>query len=149
MEDEKFVLNFGSCTVVLQGVDRENLTHLSAKCTGLGSSVVIQGIAMIEQLFCWRDCLKKMYAELDGSCDFSIADPGFSILIKCQKLGQLDVAIDISGNLIGESHLFKYEIDQSYLPAIIQTLLAFLESPPKTGSFQQSDDSDFQKLILG
>lgn len=71
-----------------------------------------------------------MYETLQGNCSFSIADPEFSMLFECQRLGQVDVTVDLSANLIRERHSFKYELDQSYLPPVIQTLFSYLENPP-------------------
>lgn len=147
--DEKYVLNFGGCTVVLHGICADGDTHMSVKCKGVHSYAAIDhGLALTEQLFVWRDGLKKMYERLEGACDFSIVDPGFGISIECQKLGQLNVTVDISANLVSESHTFKYEIDQSYLPPVIQTLLAFLEAPPKIGSANCGIYGDGPSLIL-
>lgn len=148
-DDEKLVLNLGGCTLVLRGICREGDTHVSARCVGIRSSAEIaDGIAFTEHLFVWRDSLKKMYETLEGGCNFLIVDPSFAIAMECQKLGQLRVTVDISENQITESHTFKYELDQSYLPEIIQKLFMFLESPPKFGCNLNSEEDDQSLIIL-
>lgn len=149
LEDDRFVLHLGGCSLSLKGICSEGDTHLSAKCVGVRSFASIQnGFALTEQLFIWRDSLKKMYETLEGTYNFSIADPILGISFECQKLGQINVTVEMSENNLTESHVFKYEIDQSYLPDIIQKLLAFLESLPKFGCYSINSEDGEGLIIL-
>lgn len=128
IEDQRFTLNLGGCTITLDGLDEEGYTWISAKCSGQGSYVAIKGFAETDDIVGWKNCLSQMYEALQGNCGFSAAEPEFSIKLECENLGQLKVAVNISNNTLAECHLFNYEIDQSYLPAIIQTIQAYLQS---------------------
>lgn len=95
---------------------------VAAHCEVGGSSVWAQG-ALLEVNDVRRfgtDCEKLLRGEVK-KIEMEPAEPNIHVEIEAtDKLGHFEVAVDLTPDHMTQEHRFFFEIDQSYLPGIIE-----------------------------
>jgi hypothetical protein len=112
-----------------------NWLRVTVHCDGLGASVWAQGaILMTTDIAGFGD---QCAAMLQGSAKSAIMDP-FEPELKVSlettdRLGHICTQIEITPNNLTQSHWFGFEVDQSYLPDIIQKCADIVKKYPIRG----------------
>ncbi len=112
-----------------------NWLRVMAHCGGLGASVWAQGaILMVTDIAGFGD---QCAAILEGKSKSAILEP-FEPELKISfettdRLGHIRAKIWITPNNLTQSHWFEFEVDQSYLPDIIQRCAAIVLKYPTRG----------------
>jgi hypothetical protein len=76
-----------------------------------------------------RGC-ERLYASLNGVAKLACIEPNLSVTMEIQKHGHMAVQVEITPDHLSETHTFRSEFDQSYLPEIIRQCNALLARLP-------------------
>jgi hypothetical protein len=102
--------------------------RITAQYQAFGASVWTSGpIAWASHLSTFLDQLKAMNTELSGTATFDSVEPGLNISLEMTKLGHVLFEVAITPDHMRQQHSFKYQIDQTYLPAAISQLEKIVE----------------------
>ena len=116
------------------GWDEEWLS-IRATIRGKASSVTTEGpILMTADFDRFRNELVTMHATLAGTASLSGYEPNLKVILAAHERGGVSGDVDITSDHLSESHHFEFELDQSYLPAIIVCCDAILERFPILGN---------------
>ncbi|MCB9770625.1 MAG: hypothetical protein H6752_20690 [Candidatus Omnitrophica bacterium] len=103
--------------------------RVTAHCGEGGASVWVSGsIVMASDIERFGEECEWLWGEGKGSATLDPMEPELSLEVQTtDSLGQLEVIVKITPDIITQSHLFKFEIDQSHLPAISKQCAAIRE----------------------
>jgi hypothetical protein len=73
---------------------------------------------------------EHLYESLSGSAGLECLEPNLHVQLNAKTGGHLEVEISITPDQLNETHRFKDEIDQTYLPQIIAACRRILERFP-------------------
>jgi len=111
-----------------------NWLDVAVNYTGNSSDVRVGGsILHLSELQKWLIECKQIYATLSGEAHLKCMEPNLDVKIKMEIRGRCKFFIFLSNDPLIEKHSFIFELDQSYLPPLIQSLEALLHSYPLKG----------------
>ena len=102
----------------------------------MGSATVkISGACLrTDEVAAFADRLEKLYVNLQGIAELNCMEPNLSVKATCDKLGAVEVVIDITPDPTTQKHQFIFSIDQSYLPEVLKSCGQILQRFPVKGS---------------
>lgn len=104
-----------------------NWLMVRARMEASGARIECQGaILMTTDIKQFRDQLTAMAVSLSGEAVLKGLAPEINVVLRTQKLGHVEAAIEISADHIDQFHRFTVEADQSYLPGLIGSCDAIL-----------------------
>lgn len=109
-----------------------NWLNVSAHCGGEGASVWAQGpILDTVSVLRFRDGLAALHKTLRGAASLESVEPNVSVRVEAMDTaGHILVQVDITPNHMEQSHRFRFEIDQTYLPQVVGQCEKLLELFP-------------------
>ena len=112
-----------------------NWLNVTAHCAGDGASVWASGpILDTVSLAGFRNGLERLHETLSGEAVLESLEPNVIVRVAAtDAAGHLRVRAEITPDLINQCHRFDFEIDQSYLPAIIADLDSVMTTFPVRG----------------
>jgi hypothetical protein len=115
--------------------DDGNLLRITARCGGAGASVAIQGsVLMVTDIERFAKQCEGLYAGASASAILESFEPELRILLeRTDRLGHLRAKVDITADHLAQSHRFEFDIDQSYLPGIVDDCAAIIRAYPIRG----------------
>jgi hypothetical protein len=78
--------------------------------------------------------LEKLYENVPGMAELRCMEPYLSVKATCDKLGQVEVTVDITPDHRTQKHRFIFSIDQSYLPETMNGCRRILARFPVKGA---------------
>jgi hypothetical protein len=114
-----------------------NWLNIRAEVEAHHARVKAQGSFLrIDEFQGFRDELATLYRELKGVAKLEPLEPDLSIEVTAQARGVIVAEIRLTPDHLTQSHRFEFEIDQSYLPAVIREIDQLLDKFPVRGSDQ-------------
>ncbi len=111
-----------------------NWLDVAARCTGESAVVKARGsILHLSELDKWLHECKQVHASLSGMAHLSCMEPNIDVKITMDKRGRCELVVCLTPDHLSQEHSFIFELDQSYLPSLIQSLEAILHSYPLKG----------------
>ena len=118
------------------GDDYGDWLRVTAHCGCDGASVWATG-AILQVMD-----IVRLYKECDALASGSVPvatlaplEPGLRIeLKKSDSVGHLEMSVNVTPNHLEQEHLFRFEIDVSYLPGIVTQCRAIEKSYPARGA---------------
>ena len=108
-----------------------NWVQATVHCGGEGANVWVSGpILHLSELKRWVADCEALHHTLAGRADLKCLEPNLAVQMTMTKTGQIDVQVSITADNVRQAHHFKFTIDQSYLPRLIQGCRAVLEKFP-------------------
>ena len=108
-----------------------NWLNVTAHCGTDQASVWTSGpILHVPDLVRWLTDLEVMNRTVSGAADLVSLEPELSVELKMNNLGHVRMRVEITPDNMTQEHSFEFEIDQSYLDALISNLRALLEKYP-------------------
>ena len=108
-----------------------NWLNATAECKGAQSRVVAHGsIIHLLEIVRFLKSLEDLSTDLKGSAVLDCMEPYLKVEIKAKSLGHLQIIVDITADHLNESHRFKGETDQTYLPPMLDACRAVLAKYP-------------------
>lgn len=74
-----------------------------------------------------------MSYSLAGEANLVSLEPELAVEVKLESLGRILMKVEITPDYMTQSHIFEFELDQSYLAALIENCRAVLEKYPIKG----------------
>jgi hypothetical protein len=106
--------------------------RVTAHCGGNGASVFVRGsIILASSIAAWVNDCERLYAELDGEAVLPDIEPYLRVRLTAHgPTGRITARIEITPEPLIQQHVFTFEIDQSYLPALIAQCRSVLKTYP-------------------
>ncbi len=113
-----------------------NWLRVTARCVTPGASRVhaegpILHLSEIEAFL--RGC-EAMHESHAGSAALDCMEPNLSAELSMESAGHLAATVHITPDHLTETHTYRFEIDQSFLPEIIRGCRRIMEDYPVRGS---------------
>ena len=100
-----------------------------------GATVKCEGaILMTTDFDRFREELASLSATLAGEAILASYEPELKVTLKVQRLGRIEGEVEITPDHLNQFHRFTLDLDQSYLPGLITSCEAILESFPVVGT---------------
>jgi hypothetical protein len=85
-----------------------------------GARVSCEGsILMIDDFQRFRDEVEILRGRLEGGATLHSLEPNLKVSLQARSLGHVQVEVEITPDHMDQSHWFAFELDQSYLPSLI------------------------------
>ena len=111
-----------------------NWIRVTAHCGSAGASVWVSGpIIHLPEIERWRAQTVKLQDRLTGEAALACMEPELSVSLKAQSLGHIAMEVSITPDNLNQRHWFNFEIDQSYLSALISECGKILDACPIRG----------------
>ena len=111
-----------------------NWLNVTVHCGGAGASVWASGpIIHLGELHGWQLRATKLYERLAGEAVLETVEPNLSVSLKSQGSGHLRMEVSITPDHMTQSHQFRFDIDQSYLPPLLNQCRQVLQMYPVRG----------------
>ena len=112
-----------------------NWIGVTVHCAVDGASVHTQGpIVHLSELQRFRTGCRELHDTLVGEAKLDCMEPNLKIGIRPEdKLGGMEVEVFVTPDHLSQKHSFRFSIDQSYLPGIIDCLDRILRDYPIRG----------------
>jgi hypothetical protein len=65
----------------------------------------------------WYNEATRLYDTVTGEAALKCMEPELNILLKAESLGHIAMTVHITPDHLNQLHRFRFELDQSYLPA--------------------------------
>ncbi len=99
-----------------------NWLRVMVQCAADGALVRASGaILHVPELASWLEQLREVYASLSGVAELDCIEPYLNAKIDL-KDGRGSMVVEITPDHLRQQHRFDFEVDQSYLPALISSL---------------------------
>ncbi len=113
-----------------------NWLRASAICSSAGSIVQITGsFICLQDIVHLMDTSEKLYSRLKGKAELPCIEPELHVLLEINKLGQIEMIVNITPDHLNQEHRFVFPIDQSFLPDLISNCQSVLNEYPVRGKF--------------
>lgn len=115
--------------------DEGNWLRITAHCGGSGASVWIQGsVLMVTDIEHFARQCEELYNGASASATLEPYEPELRIVLEStDRLGHLRANVEVTPDHLSQSHRLEFDIDQSYLPAIISDCTAITRTYPVRG----------------
>jgi hypothetical protein len=112
-----------------------NWLRVTAQCSSAGASVTVAGpVLMTTDVQRFADQCEALYARLSGSALLDSCEPNLRVLLStADSLGHLELKVEITPDQLQQEHRFSFEVDQTYLPALIAKCRAVVKMHPIIG----------------
>lgn len=118
-----------------QDYDDGNWLNVTAHCGANGASVWVTGaIIMVPDLARLMDECETLYESGLGQAARSSYEPELKVTLQpTDRMGHILMRVEITPDHMTQEHRMDFQIDQSYLPRIIEQCRAVIEEYPIRG----------------
>lgn len=111
--------------------DDENGLHATARCAGQGAEVAITGTFLsASDLEQWlRECI-ELQRRPEGEASLEPVEPNLVVRLTGGGLGRIEGEVEITPDPLFQQHSFRFQLDPSSLPALVQQLAAVCRRYP-------------------
>ncbi len=81
----------------------------------------------------WLEACERMYQTLSGEASLTYIEPALAVKLQIDKQGHIVSTVEITPDFIAQEHIFRFEVDQSYLPGLIRGCQDVLTTFPVRG----------------
>lgn len=124
----------GPDTVDAGGYD--DWLRVTVHCGAHGASVWASGeIVQLGDLRGWIESVGHLHRELSGVARLAPLEQNLSVLLQIDRTGGIEMEVEITPDPGSQSHRFRFDIDQTYLPPFLKQGRKLLDRyPPPGGS---------------
>jgi hypothetical protein len=99
--------------------DRDWL-NVTVHCSEKSASVLVSGnIICCSEIQSWSEQVALIYKNLKGKASLSCIESELDVVIESTTPGKFEMVVNITPDHLCQSHMFSFELDQSYLPELI------------------------------
>ena len=115
-----------------------NWLYITANYSSGDSSVWISGPCIhLSELDTWYNETTRLYQSLIGEAALKCMEPELDVQLKAESLGHIVMTVQITPDHLNQFHRYRFELDQSYLPAFLAQLKTLLTEYPIRDPRQQ------------
>jgi len=81
---------------------------------------------------------ERLYSSLTGTATLPCMEPNLRVEMKGNGRGQVEVEVAITPDQLTETHRYHEEIDQTYLPPVLEACRAILSKYPIKGAAERA-----------
>lgn len=108
-----------------------NWLLVTVRCSAPGAEVSVDGpIIHLSELAEWTVATKRMHSTKAGKANLACMEPELSVKLTMESPDQMIMTVDISPHQLSQKHIFRFELDQGYLPELISGCKRVLDSYP-------------------
>ena len=108
-----------------------NWLNVRVRAETSGSRVEASGALLrIDELTSFTRELDVLYRNLTGTAELKCLESALGVKVACDLVGHIQVIVDLTPDHMTESHEFKFELDQTYLPATLAGCKTVLDRFP-------------------
>jgi hypothetical protein len=97
-----------------------NWLNVTAHCACEGASIWVSGaILMASDIERFTLECERLHQEMHGEATLKSYEPNLHVLLSCDRLGHVRMRVSITPEHMLQRHELNFDIDQSYLPAIV------------------------------
>jgi hypothetical protein len=112
-----------------------NWLNVRARVEASGAYVEVVGPWLrTDELATFATQLASLHQQMKGPADLICMEPFLDVKLTCGSRGQIAAVIEITPDHMTQAHQFKFEIDQSHIPAALFGCKQILERFPIVGS---------------
>ena len=112
-----------------------NWLNIQATVQAPGAMVEVSGPWLRrDEVERFQDELTILHRELRGKAALTCMEPALRMDLQCTQLGQINFVVEITPDVLTQSHRFEFKADQSYLPEVLSGCKRVLERCPVVGS---------------
>ena len=112
-----------------------NWLRISAEYRSASSRVKTEGpIIHLGELVGLFESCERLYETLAGEAELDCMEPELNVKLKAGLSGQIQLEVSITPDNLNEEHIFRQDIDQTYLPQIIAECGSLLAEYPIKGT---------------
>jgi hypothetical protein len=105
-----------------------NWVVAKAVCDSHASRVEARGSFIhLPELSAWRKALRKLHRRVEGEAELKCMEPNLSTRVVLDKRGTGTFTVHITPDHMTEAHQFTFDVDQSYLPTVVDQLTVLLK----------------------
>lgn len=99
-----------------------NWLKVSAHCGAFGASVWVSGTLLsTSDITTLAAASEQMYHHPGKKCEVDPREPGLRLAMRStDSYGHLELTVDITPDHLYQHHTFRFDIDQSYLPSVVE-----------------------------
>ena len=103
----------------------------TARCCADNAWVITEGpFIHLSEIKNWLKDLEKLNQTLEGKANLACLEEYVYVEIKIEDDEQISLEVHITPNHMTQNHLFRFEIDKSYLPVLISQCKIILQNYP-------------------
>ncbi len=111
--------------------DDGNWLIITACCEASGATVWTKGpIIHLSEIYRLMKGCEQMSDSLSGEAQLGCMEPELDLTLKMLKNGRIKMEVEISPAHLTQTHWFRFDIDQSYLPKLIRDCRKALDKYP-------------------
>jgi hypothetical protein len=111
-----------------------NWLNVTSHCGAHGANVWTSGsILHIPDLVRWLAALEEMNQSMSDGADLVSLEPELSVELKMKELGHVRMRVEITPDHMNQEHSFEFELDQTYIPNLINEVREVLAKYPLRG----------------
>lgn len=111
-----------------------NWLRITAHCGMQGADVWTTGaILNLPAVVSWLAELEYLNQSLTGSASLVPLEPELSVKLTASVLGHISMEVEITPDNMTQEHMFRFELDQSYLEPVIESCRKILNDYPIRG----------------
>ena len=108
-----------------------NWLMVRARMEASGARVECAGpVLMTTDIKRFRDQLAAMALSLSGEATLTGLEPELNVVLTMQKMGQMEIVVEITADHLNQDHRFTVAADQTYLPEMIRSCEVILDQFP-------------------
>ena len=112
-----------------------NWLRVTARCKYAGAQVEIEGpLVHLAELGRFVSGCERLYQALEGSAGLDCIEPNLRVQLSASdKAGHISIVISITPDHMCQEHVFRDEVDQTFLPSIVESARGILNRYPVRG----------------
>jgi hypothetical protein len=111
-----------------------NWISVTVHCGAKGADVWASGtFIFLTEIKDWADSCEQMYKTLSGEANLNCMEPELSVKMRMHELGHISIEVSLTPDCLTQEHKFKFEVDQSYLPQLVNECRNVLAKYPIQG----------------
>jgi len=116
-----------------------NWLRITAHIAQAGASVVVAGplLDTVSFLRFARE-LRALYEQLEGTAVLESHEPELKVTLRARgQVGQIEAEVEITPDHLNQEHLFRFSLDQTFLPPVIAQCERVLAEHPVRGASER------------
>lgn len=111
-----------------------NWINVTVHCGAKGADVWASGAFIhLAEIKAWAGSCEQMYKTLSGEANLNCMEPELSVKMRMHELGHISMEVSLTPDCLTQEHKFQFEVDQSYLPQLVNECRSVLAKYPIQG----------------
>ena len=111
-----------------------NWLQVTVHCAAPGARVWVTGpILHVPEIAHFLRGIEALHTSLQGEATLPCMEPELAVTLTAERLGHITMVVAITPDHLAQAHRFTFLLDQSYLPAVMDSCRTILRQYPVKG----------------